>query len=156
MKKKEITAKTFTPIYDELEDRVRLVVNYQSLDDRIDFMITRNFMIQLIPTLEEYMEQYYVQLLVEDEVIQVEKKTTSTQQTLSQTDSTDLQLYRTHEELLIKINLSYLSQTEQTLLSLYSATSSSSIQLNGSILQTFIKTVKASIPYSRWGISPYF
>jgi len=163
MKKREITANTFTPLYDELEDRVRLVVNYQSLDQRIDFMITRNFMIQLIPTLEEYLEKYYVHLLTKEDVLPVETQqssstheTSSMEENFSQTDSTDLELYRTQEELLITINLSYLKQTEETVLHLLSASSSGTIQVNGSILEAFIKTLKSSIPYSRWGISPYF
>ena len=39
--KKTILANTFTPLYDELEDRIRIVVNYQDIQNRIDFVITR-------------------------------------------------------------------------------------------------------------------
>lgn len=156
MKKREIIAKTFTPIYDELEDRIRLVVNYQSHNQRIDFMITRSFILQLIPTLEEYIEKHYATVAFEDNTTQVQQYNPSLEQNLSQTDSTDLQLYQMPEELLIKLDLSYLLQTKETLLVLSSAKSSSPIQLSESILRTFLKTLKSSIPYSLWGISPYF
>ena len=51
---KVISAQTFTPVYDELEDRIRLSVNYQDVNNRIDFLITRNLIINLLPSIEEF------------------------------------------------------------------------------------------------------
>ena len=45
--KKIVSALVFTPLYDQLEDRIRLVINYSDYDNRIDIMITRNFILDL-------------------------------------------------------------------------------------------------------------
>lgn len=41
--KKEIVGTTFTPLYNPIEDRICLVINYQDPYARADFMITRSF-----------------------------------------------------------------------------------------------------------------
>lgn len=156
MSKTEIVAKTFTPIYDELEDRVRLVVNYQSFDERIDFMITRHFMIQLIPTLEEYIENYYDASSSDDEPVYASESSHTSEANLSKTNQADLQLYRSSEELLVRVNLSYIPKSQKTRLSLHSSQHVSTIQFDLSLLKAFIRTLKSSVPYIRWGLSPYF
>lgn len=49
-----VQAKTFTCIYSEKEDRLLLTVNYQDAKNRVDFWLTRNFLIKLLPHLFEY------------------------------------------------------------------------------------------------------
>lgn len=49
MKVEHFTAKTFTCRYDPKEDRLVLTLNYQSLEERIDFWITRSFLLKLLP-----------------------------------------------------------------------------------------------------------
>lgn len=49
MKVEHFTAKTFTCRYDPKEDRLVLTLNYQIIEERIDFWITRSFLLKLIP-----------------------------------------------------------------------------------------------------------
>jgi hypothetical protein len=56
---KEIIAQTFTPIYDEVEDRIRVVINYQDIMNRVDYMITRKFILNIIPTIDEFILKHY-------------------------------------------------------------------------------------------------
>ncbi|ATB70957.1 hypothetical protein SJPD1_2879 [Sulfurospirillum diekertiae] len=44
-----IVAKTFTCKYDAKEDRLLLTLNYEIQAERIDFWITRSFLLKLIP-----------------------------------------------------------------------------------------------------------
>ena len=48
-----LIAKQFTPVYDEREDRVRLIFNI-NYPTRYDMWITRNFLIKLIYSLSDY------------------------------------------------------------------------------------------------------
>ncbi len=48
-----IQAKKLTFQYDRVEDRLKLLVNYDSIDARIDFFITRAMLFRLIPAIEQ-------------------------------------------------------------------------------------------------------
>ncbi len=48
-----IQAQKFTFQYDRIEDRLKLLVNYDSIDSRIDFFITRAMLFRLIPAIEQ-------------------------------------------------------------------------------------------------------
>ncbi len=49
-----IKADTFTCSYSEQEDRLLLTINYQDITKRVDFWITRAFLIKLLPYFFEY------------------------------------------------------------------------------------------------------
>jgi len=155
--KKTVTANTFTPLYDELEDRIRLVVNYQDIQNRVDFMITRSFILNLIPTAEEFMQKHYLDVaFVQDSITPRKSIDAKTEEALSETDGVNLELLRTNEELLIEVNFSFDSSTKQTVVTFTSKNIVAKAVLDASsFLQTFDVT-KASIPYIKWGISQYF
>lgn len=52
-----IQAQTFTCNYIEREDRVLLTINYRDVAQRIDFWITRAFLVKLLPYFFEYTAQ---------------------------------------------------------------------------------------------------
>ncbi len=56
MKKKieDKIAKTFTCTYDQKEDRIKLTLNYQDPVERVDFWITRSFLLRLLPLLSKF------------------------------------------------------------------------------------------------------
>ena len=152
---KNITANTFTPLYDELEDRLRLVINYQDVQNRVDLMITRAFTLNLIPAAEEFIDKHYKNAeLVEDNVtINFED---SNNQSVSKTDDVNLELLRTQEILLIEVNFAYDDNTKQTLLTFKSKDISTTALFDAhTIAQTF-KVIKSSIPFIKWGISHHF
>ncbi|MEK6659138.1 MAG: hypothetical protein AABY36_05600 [Campylobacterota bacterium] len=149
--KKNITAKTFTPIYDELEDRLRLVVNYQDIYNRVDFMITRNFILNLVPCAEEFMAKHYG--IVDFEVtpqIQTNDKVMST------TDNVNLELLRTNDDLLLEVNFSFDINSKRTILTLSSKSTTAKADLDGFMLSQIFQVIKSAIPYIRWGISYHF
>ena len=53
-KDKTIQAKTFTCFYSEKEDRLLLTINYEDVQNRVDFWITRAFLLKLLPHFFDY------------------------------------------------------------------------------------------------------
>lgn len=152
---KIITANTFTPLYDATEDRIRLVINYQDIQNRVDLMITRAFMINLIPSAEEYIAQYYAK-----EPLAQERATShATQESanpLSQTDNTNLELLRMQEELLSQVKFTFQPKTKQTVVTFQSKNIVAVAKLNASLLTQVFEILKSTIPFYQWGISPKF
>lgn len=150
-----ILANTFTPIYDELEDRVRLVINYQDMPNRVDFMITRSFMLNLVPTAEEFIEACYIdETFVEDKLNNILDNQDSNR--TSKTDTTNLELMRTTEELLLEVNFSFDIKTQLTSVTFKSKNKSTRAILDHFTFFQTINIIKASIPYIKWGISNHF
>lgn len=153
---KQISIQTLTPTYDKLEDRIRLSINYQDMDNRIDLMITRSFILNMLPTIEEYIYKYYPESIDEDEITHIEAKVTeevNANKSLSQTNMEDLELYRSLEELLYTINLTYDKESKHTTLQFISKSKHSCVIVaNLNILQNIIKSLKSSLPKVAWGI----
>ena len=72
-KKTLIEAKTFTSIYVEKEDRILLTINYQDVQNRVDFWITRAYLLKLLPHFFEF-----TLLKQEEKIIQPVSSTTNT------------------------------------------------------------------------------
>ncbi|DAB28454.1 MAG: hypothetical protein A2513_01795 [Sulfurimonas sp. RIFOXYD12_FULL_33_39] len=155
--KKNITANTFTPIYDELEDRLRVVVNYEDIGNRVDFMITRNFILNLIPSAEEFILNYYSkEPMIYDSITVNPESNANENKVFSKTDAVNLELFRTEEELLLEVNFSFDLATKYTLLTLSSKNVSAKISLDSFMLQKIIHVIKSAIPFMKWGISRHF
>lgn len=155
--KKNIIANTFTPVYDELEDRLRVAINYQDIQNRVDFMITRNFILNLIPSAEEFILKHYnAQPLTQDSLTVSAEANSSENEALSKTDSVNLELYRTDEELLLEVNFSFDTATKNTLLTFSSKNVTAKIVLDVLMLQKIIHVIKSAIPFIKWGISRHF
>ena len=155
---KEIIANTFTPIYDELEDRIRLVINYQDMPNRVDFMITRSFIINLLPSADEFILKHYAKNEVDlnDIKISTPKKESNNEKNLSQTDSVNLELFRTDEQLLIEVIFSYDVNTKITSLTFSSKQIRAKAVLNADMMGQVFDTIKIAIPSFAWGISTSF
>jgi len=149
--KKNITATTFTPIYDELEDRLRVVINYQDIQSRVDFMITRNFILNLIPSAEEFIAKYYGAVDFE-----ISSKIETKDKFKSKTDSVNLELLRTNEELLTEVSFNYDVNSKKTVVTLTSNSIVAKADLDGFMLAQIFQVIKSAIPYIKWGISYHF
>jgi len=156
--KRIVLANTFTPFYDEFEDRLRVVVNYVDVKNRIDFMITRNFIIDFISSIDDFMMKYYMDDIVVKNSVQTTTKSDDTgeRECIEKTDSGNLELFHLKNELLIKIDFSYQADSKKTFLQFTSKESISRVLLDSMMLQQFIKSMKLSIPYFKWGISQHF
>lgn len=156
---KNIQIQTITPLYDRWEDRIRLSINYQDLENRIDLMITRSFILQMIPAIEEYIYKHYSESINKDSVTHIEasyelkEEDIQNTQSFSHTNIEDLELYRSLEDLLITINLSYDKTTQNTNLQFISKEKHNcAISVSFDILQNILNSIKSSLPKIAWGI----
>ncbi len=156
--KSNIIANTFTPLYDALEDRIRVVINYQDAQNRVDLMITRSFILNLIPTAEEFILKHYsIEPLIDGDSKNLEFEVKARENgTLSKTDTTDLELFRSSEELLVEINFSFDATTSHTTVTFTSKNITAKATLDALILQKIFHHIKQAIPYIKWGISHHF
>jgi hypothetical protein len=155
--KREVVALTFTPKYDIVEDRIRLSINYNDIKNRVDFMITRAFILKLLPYLDEYMFKFYNTELTAStnipELKDVDEKKISVSTSTSKTDNTNLELYKQDDELLITVNFSYIKKTKISILKFQSENSQAVAQLNGESIKQVFMIIKSTIPFFSWGIS---
>jgi len=155
---KEIIANTFTPLYDDIEDRIRVVINYQDMPNRVDFMITRSFILNLMPSADEFIMKHYGDSSDRLDNIKVStpSKEENNQKNLSQTDGVNLELFRTDEELLREVNFSYDANTKLTHITFSSNTTKAKAALNSEMMEQIFDTIKVAIPNFAWGISGSF
>ncbi len=152
---KKIMANTFTPVYDEIEDRIILVINYEDIYNRIDFMITRSFILKLLPTVEEFMIHHYWDN--KEEVVEIVYDAQKDENdTLQQTNHEDLELFAKEKELLQEVNFTYIKDKELTTLTLSSKKTFAIASLNYTMLRQLFDTIKISIPNFSWGIAANF
>lgn len=151
---KQIDAKTFTPKYDEQEDRLRVVVNYEDAQNRVDFMITRAFVLKLFPILDEYMIKYYTQEseipVVTQEAMQ---KQTQTDNATNVTDNVNLELLKTDNELLLEVSFTYRPTSKSTIVKFKSQNVEVSAALDAVSMRQIFSMIKSVIPFFSWGIS---
>ena len=137
-----IEAKTFTPIYDEVEDRIRLIINLDNVS-RIDLMITRALIIKLIPMLEEFYEKHYSDIETDEVTINSDS---------SKEKSESSTVVKIDGELLITINLSYNRDNQLTSIELTSSKNRVVANFNQELFNSFVKLLKNSIPKFSWGL----
>jgi hypothetical protein len=150
--KKNILAKTFTPSYDRVEDRIRVCINYQDLENRVDFMITRAFIINLIPAAEEFALKNHSNPYLPD----VEEKSQNENNSFSKTDGVNLELFKTEDELLREINFSYNSEKKVTTVTFTSKNVVATTLLDDTLFSQVFNLIKSAIPFIEWGISHHF
>jgi len=153
---KNIIANTFTPIYDQVEDRIRLVINYQDIQNRVDFMITRAFMLNLIPATEEFMYKHYPDENMVDDFTLTSDKSVNDDTSVSKTDNVNLELLRTSEELLIEVNFSFDINTKQTVITFRSENIIARAAFDVKTMGQTLDVIKSAIPYIKWGFSSSF
>ncbi|PHS55933.1 MAG: hypothetical protein COB17_10645 [Sulfurimonas sp.] len=155
---KEILANTFTPIYDQLEDRLRLVINYEDIQNRLDFMITRAFILNLIPSADEFILKHYGEdkNYLNNIKVSASIEENKLEKNVSKTDNVNLELYRTDEQLLTEVNFSYHSKSKLTTIIFCAKTTKAKATLDSNMIRQVFDTVKTAIPNFTWGISNNF
>lgn len=144
--KKQIVGTTFTPLYNPVEDRICLVVNYEDPYTRADFMITRRFMLNLIPSAQEYLERHYPQETLL-QTTQIDKPSYQ-----KPTDNVNLELLQTTQELLLEINFTLDEHKKNIQLRLSSQKTQAIATLSPTIFESLISSLKKVIPSVEWGI----
>jgi hypothetical protein len=152
--KRNITALNFTPKYDELEDRIRISINYDNFDNRVDFMMTRSFVLKLFPVLDEYMLKFYETDLNAVQMPQANQDLITKQdKSTSLADGSNLELYKQEDELLIEVKFSFAKKTKNSIVMFESKSTQATAQLDVASLKQIFTIIKQSIPFFSWGIS---
>jgi len=154
--KRQISGLSFTPKYDELEDRIRLSVNYDDYSNRVDLLITRSFILKLFPILDEYLIKYYKSDLPEVELPINDRVTKDQEENISVSDGSSLELYKQEDELLLEINFSFIKENSKTLVQFVSKSSVTTAQLDEKSLKQVFSIIKTTVPFFSWGISQNF
>ena len=140
-----IEIKTFTCIYDETEDRIRLAINYQDPIGRVDFMITRKFVLKLFPVLEDTYYKHF-----ENIASSVVAKSSDASNT--KTDGVMFQLVMDRSELLHKVDLKFDEKSNSLTLILYGNEAQASARMDANSYKSFLKILQTSVPSFSWGI----
>lgn len=142
-----ITALTFTPYYSQIEDRIRLVVNYADFANRIDFWITRAFLLRLAPSWEEYYFRYANHQKINADTHQNSSEAAATDNsTLAVTDKAGV--------LLEAVDMTFDSSTGTFEICLRGNDTQAVARLNEEMMMALIKTIFNAAPHMQWGISP--
>ncbi|MDD5210825.1 MAG: hypothetical protein PHV62_00275 [Sulfuricurvum sp.] len=142
-----ILATTFTPYYCETEDRVRLVINYTDYSNRVDFWITRAFLLKLLPSMEEYLYSYATSNIMNPAQMSNSKET-------SATDGGTLAV--THKEgvLLEAVDMTYVTVTGMFEIRMRGKETEAIAVLSEQMMMTVVKSIFGAAPHGHWGISP--
>jgi len=153
-----VLAKTFTPSYDAVEDRIRLVINYEDYSSRLDLWITRSFLIKLLPVMDEYISKH-------DKTIQadinenktadkIETDKTEMQNISSTTDKSTFEVTKKDALLLTTVDISYKAASNQFELIFKTDSVIAKTTTNGTHARIIFKTIFDAAPKVGWGISP--
>ncbi|MDB2562121.1 hypothetical protein N9X61_00805 [Sulfurimonas sp.] len=152
--KKNITALSFTPKYDELEDRIRISINYDDFNNRVDFMMTRSFVLKLFPILDDYMSKFYsLDIEVEPAAPKNQKEMIKQDKSTSLTDGSNLELYKQEDELLREVKFSFVKETKISIIMFESNVTQATAHLDANSLKQIFTIIKSTIPFFSWGIS---
>ena len=157
-----IEAENFTAFYDQVEDRIRLIVNHKINQKRFDFMITRDFVLKLFPVVEEfYIKHYNEPLVFEDNINKFKKNSefieprieSKQNDTVTKTRVDDLVFSVKEEGLLIKVDLKFDANSQSTHLTLYTKNQASKAVLNKDLIRMVFAIIHSAIPNIGWGIA---
>ncbi|MDD5717125.1 MAG: hypothetical protein PHW64_04915 [Sulfuricurvum sp.] len=143
-----IRAQTFTPMYSQTEDRIRLVINYADYANRVDLWLTRAFLLKLIPSIDDCLDGYETTAPSSE----VQKQTDKTAQT--QTDAPTLTMTEKQGYLVHAVDITHHKESQQFSLLFKTEQPQVRATLTAPLLRTVLKSIFAAIPKIEWGISP--
>lgn len=145
-----IQAQTFTPIYSQSEDRIRLIVNYADYANRADLWLTRAFLLKLIPVIEDTLDKYEPAEQEPQVQIQTDKKAQTS------TDNSTLAVTEKDGQLVRSVDLSFRPTVKQYEIVFKTDTFHAVSVVSGPLLRTLLKAIFGAIPKIDWGISPHW
>ena len=132
---------TFTCRYDAREDRLLLTLNYQDIEKRVDFWITRSFLMKLIPIFFDYTVQ----------------ESQSTQPSFSKdeqlpTDTTTYLLMQQLPLMLESIDFQPMKYGTRVVLKNLEKSLFYEAKLDQNLMKNFVNLILKSVPKYEWGI----
>lgn len=144
-----ILAKTFTPFYSEYEDRIRLVINYADYENRIDLWLTRSFLLKLLPTIEECIDQYGTGV----ELVQLQQQ--SGEKVETKTDASTLSVTEKQGVLVHSVDITFKPDKQHFEIVFKTNEVNVVSVLNELLLKSLLKSIFSSMPLIQWGISSH-
>ncbi|RUM65775.1 MAG: hypothetical protein DSZ03_02130 [Sulfurimonas sp.] len=153
-----VPAQKFTFQYSRVEDRLKMLINYDSAATRVDFFVTRAMLLQLIPVIEQMFIKASSSLPQP-----VVEKTGNLHVNLHRpasvehaTDTTTLALLASSEILLLeKVVFAWQAHEKQIRLDLYAkGVLQSQAHLNGEQFAAVMHAMMQVVPHSSWGVAP--
>ena len=141
MTEQRFVAKTFTCRYDAKEDRLLLTLNYLFVEDRIDFWITRSFLLKLLPIFFDFSP--------------TNDAPKSTQALADTKESTDASTYSlTYKEPLLLESVDFKRMEQGTMLVFKNLEKSIFCEalLNEVDMKSFMSLLLGSVPKYEWGM----
>lgn len=141
MTEQRFVAKTFTCRYDAKEDRLLLTLNYLLVEDRIDFWITRSFLLKLLPIFFDFSP--------------MNDTPDSTESLASPKESTDASTYiLTYKEPLLLESVDFKKTEKGTMLVFKNLEKSIFCEalLNEMDMKRFMSLLLGSVPKYEWGM----
>jgi len=140
-----VEVKTLTPLYDEVEDRIRLMINYKSFSDRVDYMITRNMMLKLVPHVQDYLDIHFsLDTNAKDQALLNDyAKNPQHSETIAKKSGV----------LLVKVDIKLTNHHKNIAILFYGddGTTATAI-MDLKCLQNFVKSLHNALPRLQWGI----
>ncbi len=149
-----VEAEKFTAWYDAVEDRLRLAVNIDTPDARVDFWITRRLFLSIISQLEDFADPKSIGVDKDDIYKRITKGVPSPKENNnSDTISSKSTLKNTKVSLLRAMNISWNKKKGRVSLVLVSDDYEAESNLDTVSMTAFIKMLLIQAPTVEWGIS---
>ncbi len=163
-----ITSKTLTFSYNPREDRIMVIINYESIEKRIDFFLTRKLLLQLLEHFDLilinncnsgelfkklYKEQQPLEKLQTKEEKANKQDKNKKNDWESKVDSASLSFTRKEPILLDAVNF----KTKNNILVLEYISNGKKLAKSEMTMELFQRTLSSMmrvIPFISWGISP--
>ncbi len=151
-----VLAQKFTFEYSSVEDRLKMLINYDSATERIDFFITRAMLFKLIPVIEKLLITF----------LETSSPTAQERDNLHvnlqpptaphQTDRATLELLqRQTVYLLEKVDFTWHAKKKRVTLLFYAqGVPQCQAVLNGKHFSALMQGMMRAVPHTSWGIAP--
>lgn len=148
MATKSIIIHSIQPRYDVIEDRIRLLLNHKDVANCVDMMLTRRFLLQLLPSYEEYLYRVYADEMKAATTIKIGKR-----KNIRLENHSRLKPYQYEAQLLSNVQFSYIAESRLTKLTLHTRDTRATVSLSYKGLTELFAVMKTAIPRYDWGIS---
>lgn len=151
-----VQARSFTSTYDSAEDRIRVVINYDTYEQRLDVWLTRALFIKLIPMLDEFIETHEIK--TEVQTVSKEQKKATIQATFQgaqqATDTSTLAVMEKEPLLLRSVDMSFIATTGDFVILFKTDTVHAKSTLKANHARVILRSIFNAAPHIAWGISP--
>lgn len=147
-----IQAQKFTFQYDRAEDRLKMLINYDSVEARVDFFVTRAMLFKLIPAIEQLLIKAQTQ--TPEANLHVNTKATRLA-TKQKTDTSTMQLLENQRIFLLeKVDFQYNTKNSSIAMMLYAKSEQQCVaQFTSENFSQVMNAMIGAVPHTSWGMA---